>query len=116
MTDPIYPDLNTNPNNCVIQNSLSLSGYGVGLGVPHSNPARSLYFCYVFVHLFPCQGLFSYLSMEIIANLVKCITPTCITRLFLYSGCQFHVLRQVGRSDLCFLSLFHSQKRNTTYQ
>ena len=56
----LLPDLNTIANNCVRENSLWLSGYGIGFssmaGIAGSNPVQILYFClvHVFIHLFLC--------------------------------------------------------------
>ena len=56
-----FPDLNTIPNNCVRENSLYLSGYGIDFSSrrPGSNPVRILYFCHAFIHLFLCYGICS---------------------------------------------------------
>ena len=52
----LLPDLNTIPNTCIVENSIYLSGYGIGFhpGVPSSNPTRILYFCHAFICLFLC--------------------------------------------------------------
>ena len=54
----LLPDLNTIPNYCVRERELSLAlwlwYWLLVLKVTSSNPARTLYICHAFIHLFLC--------------------------------------------------------------